>query len=55
MKTKIFYLAASLTLLISGCSEYEEPLGGKYAMVRTNGSEVVNTRNKSIIVRLFHH
>ena len=52
MKTKIFYLAASLTLLISGCSEYEEPLGGKYAMIRTNGSEVVITRNKSIIGRV---
>lgn len=49
MKKKSFYLAASLTLLITGCSEYEEPLGGQYEMVRTNGSEVVITRNKSII------
>lgn len=52
MKTKNFYLAASLTLLITGCSEYAEPLGGNYEMVRTNGSEVVITRNKSIIGRV---
>jgi hypothetical protein len=52
MKTVNTYFAAYLTLLISGCSEYAESLGGKYKIFRTNGSEVVIARSNSVIGRV---
>ncbi len=52
MKNVNTYFAAYLTLLVSGCSEYAESLGGKYEIIRTNGSEVVITRSNSVIGRV---
>lgn len=46
------YISISIAVLITGCSDYEESLGAKYQIIRTNGSEVVIVRSNSVIGRV---